>query len=80
MHHNQKHVGFTSFHALCGVIPSTALVGLRFLRYVAVASASAQNLCGSFESINIECTISTSVRFSLSATPFYLGVFGTVRS
>ena len=41
-------------------------------------NASAQNLCGRCASARIDLTLSTRVRFILSARPFCFGVLGTV--
>ena len=71
---------FLPNHGSNGVISLTVFVGFWFRKYTAVDNASAQNLCGSFASANIDCTDSTSVRFILLATPFCTGVFGTVSS
>ena len=73
-------IGLSPVQASYGVIPLTAFVGLRFLKYVAVDNASPQNLFGKFDSHNIDLTHSSNVLFILSATPFCSGVFGTVNS
>ena len=72
--------GFSPIQASNGVIFSTAFVGLRFRRYTAVDSGSAHNLGESLVSVNIHSTVSTSVLFIRSATPFCSGIFGTVSS
>ena len=61
-----------------GVAFLMALLGLRLWVYTDVATASAQNLSGSFEWINNDRTDSIMVRLSLSATPFCSGMYGFV--
>ena len=75
-----SHIWFLPVQASKGVFPSTAVVGLRFCKYTAVDSASAQKQCGRLESASMDRTASTSVLFTLSATPFCSGVLGTVSS
>ena len=56
-------VGSFPYQASKDVLSSRAFVGLRLIRYIAVNSASAQNLYGNPESVSIDQTASTSVRF-----------------
>ena len=73
-------LGLWPIHISYGVSLCIAFVGFRFQIYVAVEKASAQIFLGHLESDNIAPTVSTNVRFILSATPFCSGVFLTVYS
>ena len=73
----QSH-SFTSVHLIL-------LLSLRLLRQTYSANRKEDErytnnsvFCGSLESVSIDQTASTSVRFILSETPFCSGVFGIV--